>query len=170
MAAGKATQDVILAAVVERLHTQIDELTEDTCILTEDPYPSHSPPGDVFVTVSIGDGNFDEGMFAAGGVEQVFERSAIVVTVFSRVSTDRKDEATGVLLDPERGMLSVWKRKVLQAILKDNWDPVDGNTGLELTRNMFAPLSAGAPQRVEDDGISYSMMSLVFSMDYDWNL
>jgi len=163
-----ATEEQILESIVERLRDKIDEWSGDSVMLTDHPQPLKVPPSDTFCTVSAGDGTFPPEMFQGGGDLTCTEVCNIIVAPYSQHDLDSIDSLEHALLKAERGVLSRYKRQILKMLLKD-WEPT--YNGNELLRSMMRPAYSTKPEVLTvPGGMSFVTISLVFEVEFDWEL
>lgn len=169
-----ANQATILERIVARLISQIEVLQPETCFVSDLPTPIVWPPSsDLFVTVSPGEGEYDQGMFAAAGEQQVCERGSFIVAVFKSQQADSISAAQTVMLQPGEGSLAYWKLAILQALLKDAWEP-SNNVG-PLLRDALYPIRASKPEEIrqwgdDESGPRWSRMMMAFGITWDWDI
>lgn len=159
------TQDIILARIVARLRDQLN-LPDHRCYETLEPLVDPKIPkgGDCFLTVSPGDGRFDEGMQAGGGAEQLMEQSSVTVTIYAKIALDPADRATQILHKVSRGMFPL-KRDVLAALVGHDLADADGNY---LLRSQLYAIQSWRPRYNQTAKIA--MTAVAFGVDYDWDL
>lgn len=156
------TPAAILPWIIERLRAAL-RLSASQCFLAADHLsPPTAPPGDVFLTVSPGSGQFHLPEAAPGHLQ---ERWTFRVRIYCRVLLDRADHDESRLLDATRGLLT-WKQKVLAAL-----------TGLDNPqwnlRGWIAPVAATEPQWLQggrNGELNYLSLAIDFQADFDWDL
>jgi hypothetical protein len=168
------TQDLVLDQVVDRLRNKIARYTKSNCFLCDQPVPQSFPSGDICCTVSVGDGSFDEGMFDAGGYEQLSERFHLIITPYVSVLRDNPPHFELAMQASDRGLIRVYKPKILRAMLVEQagesfvaWEPTDGE-GRPILRNQLRPVRAQMP-RPTDDGQRLGMQ-ITFEAMFDWHI
>lgn len=167
MAWAKTDQGAVLLAIRDRL---IDQLAPDfnnsTCYLSMKPVPPVTPSSvhNIFCTIAPDNGTFNEGVFEGAGEDHVEEDGGVIISVFSRIKTDRVEHATEALTNATRGLLSVWKKRVLKAISGQNLQDADGN---EIFDNLPMPRISNIPNLADDELVGFS---LSFDTDFDWDL
>lgn len=159
------TQSLVLQRAVARLREALD-LPEARCYETLEPLVDPEIPkgGDYFLTVSPGDGHFDEGMQDGGGRGQLMERSSFTVTAYTKIRLDRGDHATHLLQKVHRGVLHL-KRKILAALVMEDLADEDGRP---ILRHPLYALQAWRPRYNHQTGIA--MIAVGFGTDFDWDL
>jgi len=159
------TQSLVLQRVVARLREALD-LPEGRCYETLEPLADPEIPkgGDFFVTVSPGEGQFDEGMQDGGGRAQLMERSSVTVTAYTKIRLDRSDHATHLLQKIHRGVLPL-KHKLLAVLAGEDLTDEAGN---RLLRHPLYALQAWRPRYNRESGIA--MIAVAFGTDFDWDL
>lgn len=154
----------ILDAVVARLINQIDRLNDKTCFPTmDDKEPPYKPADEVFVAVCPTGGTFPEEFTDGGGAHQCTEYSGVIVTIWSRIHTDRAGRDREALANFTRGLFRL-KKLILKALCSHDLT----FNGDWILRNMIAPKISGPPDRVGEEGLS--KIPINFSTDFDWNL
>jgi len=162
-------QTTVLEAIIARLQDQL-QLSDSHCYETISPLePGPAPPGgDFFVTVSIGDGVFDEGMQDAGGAEQLNEECEVTVTGYSMCKLDRVGHDHKLMHDELRGLLKVVKLKILKALVGvDLQDEADDEDNYFL-RDMIRVRRSTRPDHDPKKGIGW--ISITFVASWDWDL
>lgn len=159
------TQAMILSRIVARLRDVL-ELPEHRCYETLEPLVDPPIPkgGDYFLTVSPGDGRFDEGMQVGGGAAQLMEMSSVTVTAYARIALDPADRATQILQKVNRGMLPL-KQAILVALVGHDLADEEDNT---LLRAQLYAVQAWRPRYMPDSKIA--MIAVGFGTDFDWDL
>lgn len=172
----RATQKDILIAFRDRLVEACPGCTDLTCFISDQPIPASIPGGGSCVTVSIGDGVFDQQLFIGGGASTLCEESQIIVTVMSQVVLDRIPQAERALVDDDRGLLSSWKRGILRALLLADpelgneskpWEPAKGDR--PLCRDQIRPNTASAPADLPGK-LGWIGFQIPFAVSFDWDL
>jgi len=174
---GYARQEDILAAFRDRLRVACEECDEMTCFISDQPIPVSIPAGGGHcLTVSIGNGSFDQSLFAGGGHAALNEDSEIIVTIMIRISLDRVPQAERALISLDRGIISRWKRDVLKALLLSDpnlgaasqpWEPLIGDK--PLCREQIRPVTATSPADVPGHQ-GWVGMQIAFAVSFDWEL
>lgn len=151
-------------------------LGEGNCFITEEPIPpdSYFPTGNLAVTVCLGDGQFDEGMYDGGGANQLCEFGTLIVTAFARNKIDQPPRAKNALLNESRGLLAKLKPAILQAILVDDpaarilapWHPL--KNGSPFLRGAIMPRASAGPRQL--GGLDWLGLTLTFGVEFDWDL
>lgn len=158
-------QGDILAAIRDKLITDIADFNDSTCFLTLKPVPPLiGSAGNLFCTVCPDNSSFNEGVFEGAGEAFLEENGGAIVSVFSRIRLDRNQRATEALTNAARGLLNVYKKAVLKALAGQQLTDADGN---EILDNLLMPSGFTTPQLAEEDVIGFS---LHFHTDFDWNL
>jgi len=161
---GDITQSDVVKSLVTRLRDQLS-LNERQCYRTIHPLTkARTPPGDWWVTVSAGEGYFDAPLFEGGGRNQLSEDLQVTVTGYSRVRLDSTGHDEQLLDELERGLFHI-KRRLLDAVAGIDLLDADGNPFL---REFLVPRSATRPEYDEAEYTGW--ISIVFSMQYDWEL
>lgn len=159
----------VLDAIVDRLRSQLPDVTESTCFLTAEP-PDEVPPNvrsDWFVTVSPGSGLFNDSDFAGGGVQATYEETEVVVGLYSKVKLDRVGHDESALMLAGRGLLAL-KHEVLKALC--GFRPAD-DSAREVVGDEVAPRRADVPRTMWSSGRpSGARLLLTFAVNFDWNL
>jgi len=159
------TPDVILTRIVARLRAVL-ELPAHLCYETLEPLvdPPIIKGGDYLLTVSPGNGRFDEGMQIGGGAEQLMEQTSVVVTAYAKIALDPGDKATQILHAVNRGMLPI-KKLILAALVGHDLEDADGN---QLLRQFLYALQSFKPQYNLESKIA--MIAVGCGVDFDWDL
>lgn len=165
MARIDSTQDAILTAVVARLR-EILQLGEALCYETLEPLTDPPIPkgGEYFLTVSPGDGTFDEALQAGGGRFQVTELGSVTVTAYAKIRLDPGDRATEILHTVGRGMAHI-KAAILDALVGHDLEDAAGDL---LLRHPLYAMRSWRPQYNPDTGIA--RVAVGFGVDFDWDL
>lgn len=158
------TQDVILTRIVARLRSYLG-LPEHRCYETLEPLVDPPVPkgGDYFLTVSPGDGTFDEEMQVGGGQDQLTELSSVTVTGYAKIALDPGDQATQILHKVSRGMLPI-KQGILSALAAHDLLDSSGN---QILRSYMHALRSWRPRYDPDSKIA--MIAVSFGTDFDWD-
>lgn len=171
-----ATQADILIAFRDRLITDCPGLTDLSCFISDQPIPNSIPGGGYCVTVSMGDGTFDQQLFLGAGAVTLCEESQIIVTVLSQIVLDRIPQAEKAMLDEDRGLVANWKRNILRTLLLNDpsagpeskpWEPAKGDK--PLCRNFPRPTHASSPGDVPGKA-GWIGCQITFAVDFDWDL
>lgn len=162
MARVNVTQEVVLTAVVDRLVAQL-AINANRCYVSTQPLSTIPPGGDYFVTVSLGDGQFDAEIQEQHAV-QLQEQTEVIITVLTRMHLDRADRDIYLLTDDTRGLLTI-KRLILKALV--GHDLVEG-AGDTFLRRLVAVKYAEKPQYDPEKMVGW--LSIHFAVDFDWDL
>lgn len=159
-------QTTVLEALISRLKDRL-QLSDSHCYETVNPLdPGPAPPGgDFFVTVSTGDGSFDEDMQIGGGEDQLREECEVTVTGYSRIKLDRTGHDKKLLHDEIRGLLKAIKGKILKALVGQDLQDDDDNYFL---RDHIRARRSSQPDHDREKGIGW--ISLTFVVSWDWDL
>jgi hypothetical protein len=165
MARADTTQADILDAIVRRLIDQIDPLTEKTCFIGILPDGAPYRPADnLFVVVSPTGGQFPAEFVDGGGSQQLTENSGVLVTIFSRLMSQRQERDREGLASETRGLLTL-KRQILRALTAHDleWG------GQKILRSLLVPSesSPADPAREVDNLVQ---LSIRFEVSFDWDL
>lgn len=173
----RTDQVTILTSIVDRLIDQIEELTVETCWLSDQPIPISLPQGRFAVTVSVGAGRFPNEFFAGGGVDTLTEDGQIIICPLIVNTGDRPrrkwKKITGNDALGETGNASpsilYFKQEILKALLADNdWEPNNGTA--PILRDMISPISCDDPRDVPIGETIATAMKIRFSTVFDWDL
>lgn len=159
----------VLSAVVAKIQATVPLLgNESTCFISDTPEASAEVQDNLFATVSMGSGQFDQGIMDGAGNMGVAELSTVMVTVFSRIEVDQIEHFSRGLTDPERGLLTL-KQQILKALAGKNLDGgLFNGFGSLLLMEHLGPRQAIHPgSRNRDDMASFS---LAFDAKFSWNL
>lgn len=170
---GRTTQDKILQSIVDRLIAEIDELTSDSCWLSDQAIPISMPAGRFAVTVSPGAGNFPQEFFSGGGAQTLTEECQVVITPLVVSPSDRPRRKWRKITGGETGnefpSLLYFKHAILKAVLADpEWEPRDGD--IPLLRDMLSPVSCSDARDVSVGETLASAMQIRFATVFDWDL
>jgi hypothetical protein len=159
------TQDIVLTRIVARLQGALG-LPEHRCYETLEPLVDPPIPkgGYYFLTVSPGDGRYDEGMQVGGGAEQLMEMASVTVTAYALIALDPGDTATEILHKVNRGMLPI-KKAILDALVGHDLTDSGGNY---LLRQQIYAIQAWRPRYNKDTKIA--MIAVGFGTDFDWDI
>ena len=170
-----ANQDRILTQVVERLRDQIDQYGDANCFITDQEVPSSWPSGTLCCTVCLGDAVYPEQFFSGGGHAQVGKQTHLKVSPWLRSNLDRNPDFEATLIGGEDGLVSVFERRILKALLcheKDGrtvaWEP-SGPEGQALLANQISPVSSTAP-RPAGENDEFVGMTIRFELLFLWDL
>ena len=171
----RATQADILIAFRDRLRMACPGCTDLSCFISDQPMPAFIPAGGHCVTISIGDGIFDQKLFTGGGSSTLNEDSQVVITVMHQIVIDRIPQAEAVLTDECRGLLAFWKFQVLRTLLLADpdeadskpWEPAIGDK--PLCREHIRPVHTSAPGEVPGKPSWYGF-NITFAVSFDWDL
>lgn len=159
----------VLNAVVSKLRSNIQILgTETTCFISDTPEPSIECQDNLYATVSVGNGQFDQGLMDGGGNLQVVELMTLQVTVFSMIKLDRLEHFSSGMTNPRRGLL-VLKQQILMALAGKNLDggTYNGNSSLLLLESLGPSRSVHPMSKGVNEKASFS---LAFDAKFSWNL
>lgn len=164
------TQDKVIEAVVFHLRRDF-ELSDRQCFMTIDPQNPVVPiGGDYWLTVSPGDGQYDDELMAAMIVEQCVEHSIVSVFAYTRIQLDSTDHEALLLTEATRGLLTL-KKRILRSMSGIDLK-YDGD---EFVRELLTATYAHAPSRgvIEQNdgpGLTIGMIGLDFRTVFDWDL
>lgn len=159
-------QGDILDAIVLRLRSQLD-LGEKNCYEAgENPEIAIPTGGDFWLVVEQGGGHFNE--IEDQHLHQCCESSDVIVTIYSRIKTDRTNSDANLLKDEKRGLLKI-KNRVLRALVGHALILVDDTAPL---RNPIYAKNAGAPGggTLANSQIKLGKLALTFGVDFDHDL
>lgn len=168
---GRTDQSLILRSIRDRLIEEIDEVSEETCWVSDQPVPVSMPAGRIAITVSMGPGRFPSEFFAGGGSDTLTEDGSIIVCILSVRADDRPRRAWRKIAGTESDTPSLLrlKRDVLAALLGSrDWEPHSGDK--PLLRDMLSPLSATEPRDVPVGETVAGAVKVTFSTVFDWQL
>lgn len=156
-----ATKAEVLAAVMRFYKTQFG-LPDNAIFPTVEPLnpPAIPPGGDLFFSVSLGDGSFP---FEEQDDEQVREDTDFIVTGYTRMQLDRANRDESFLLDPKRGALAMQAKLLLivgQELTRE------GGAGL-LASRVYAKRSH-RPNYDAQKGIGWT--GITFGVEFDWKI
>lgn len=169
------TEEDLLLAVQDRLRDKVQGLNEANCFVCDVEIPEGDLMqfSDLVCTVCAGNARFPQGFFAGGGTEQLNQQFDIAVTLLRRSKLDRPHEVRAAWFDKSRGLISVYKRQILTALLIDRssgttkpWEPMSG--GNYMLRDQLSPSACTGPRQV--NGIDFAGFTLTFSASFDWRL
>src|SRR5690348_9290636 len=108
MAAGESTEgdlgDVLLA-IVARLIDRVKGCNEATCFLAIDPDSLPTNPGTHVVVVSSASGEFVEGMYDGGALNQLTANGGIIVKISLPTMTDQSGRDAVALTSESLGLI-----------------------------------------------------------------
>jgi hypothetical protein len=172
----RSTQPDILVAFRDRLISAVPGCTDLTCFISDQPIPAMIPGGGSCVTVSIGEGVFDQQLFTGGGAATLCEEFQVVITAMTQVVLDRIPQAERALLEDDRGLLVKWKVALLRALLLEDytlgldskpWEPAIDDQ--PLCRELIRPVHSSAPGDIPNKP-GWIGFQLTFSTSFDWDL
>lgn len=195
MARVDITEAEVMEIVVDYLRTTLD-LNERQCYETVSPLtPPLAPLSEWWLSVSPGEGNFDEAMQSGGGRHQVTEEWQLLVTGYTRIRLDSTDRDMQVLREANRGLLQI-KRRILWAMAQIDlhkpyveepivgWDEMTpeekiiaareaargrrANIGDTFQRKFLVVRHAGKPDYDEKNQVGW--LTVFFEMSHDWDL
>ena len=157
-------------------------LTERNCYLSLDPPGQLSaiPGGEVWVTLTPGEGVFVDGEQATGtdtdgnAVSNVTEELSVTVTIYTRIRLDEAGHDEILILDTDRGLYDL-KRRVLHAMISRDLQlpsEVEGE-GSPFLRVLTRVVHASAPTVTvhrNDATLTVGFMTLSFALTFDWDL
>ncbi len=170
MPRSNAQQTEVLKAIVDHYRTTLS-LDNARAFLSIESVSARIPrSGDWWLTISPGEGNFDQEMIAAGVVEQCTEDSRFIVSGHLRQFLDPTDEDAELLVGNTESLLNL-KRTILKTICGVDL-LVGGNT---FSRELISPLSVRAPILYEpidqeEGGLQIAVISVTFGLSFDWDL
>ena len=164
----RTTEQNVLRAIRDRLRDKVEAYNDQNCVLLEQPIPEEIPGGQEFCTVSPGGGSYPPEMFTGGTIKVMTEDSQVIVTPLVRHMRDRTRRAEQALLSDEDG-LTVRKHQILEALLGEDWEPVDV-LGDYILKEQLAPRSAQAPGDIQVGKCKMVGMSLTFFAPFDWDI
>lgn len=171
----QSTHEEVMIAIRNRLRAAVPGLNDRTCFLSDQPVPAAFHGGGYCVTISPGPGTFPPEYQSGGGWTTLTEEATIIVTPMIQINLDRVPQAERALLAGDRGLLSLWKYRILRVLMKADpdsttskqWEPAIGDR--PLLRNSLLVVSASAPADIPDrDG--WIGMQIVFRATWDWDL
>lgn len=166
---GATTQDLIIAAFVERLRGAISQYTDQNCFASDDPVPLSHAGGDEFCTVSFGDGSFPSEFFEGGGNETLVESGSVIISPSIKLSGDRKGRKSRRLYEDNEGKSLInRKRQILVALFGGTWEPRSGRQ--PLLRDMPSPRRATAPGEIIVGEAKYTQSRIIVDTVFDWDL
>jgi hypothetical protein len=162
-------QASVLQSVVNVLQATITAFdTEQTCFLSDVPWPGLETNDNLFCTVCPANGSFDGELVVGGGPVGIEEHSVVQVTVWSRLSTDRYERAKYALLDANRGLLPL-KKAILKSLAGQQlYADYPTNSVPLLTTYLTPTRSMHVPIRESQD--DYASFSLAFNAPFYWDL
>jgi len=170
------TLDSLLTAIEKRLQDKL-ALDQARCFISDAIIPPELLD-EFCVTISFGDGKFDEALFEGGGHLTLAERCSIYVGIFRTYRVDRNDQSRLAMISKEKGLFARDKRSVLRALLVDDpsdtptapWQPVYNNQ--QILRDDLLPVSCTRPQPAgpADGDPDHLYIVLTFSAYFDWSL
>jgi hypothetical protein len=160
------TKTEIAQAIVDRLVDQVAEFNRTTLFLSIAPDPDDLPSiqHNLFGTVAVSAGNFDEAVFVGGGQNTVFYNGSIAVTIFSKIQTGRPGVSTDLVSDRARGLWEI-ERKVLRALAGHAIQNPDGDP---IGTEYLQPLSDSDARR--EDVTKTGDLQVVFALAFEWDL
>ena len=162
------TQEEVLLSCVDRIRAEIPQFdNEQTCFVSDTPWPMIETETDTFCTVSPATASFDDAMEEGAGGYGIVEQSILQVSVFLRISTDRIDRTINELTEASHGLL-VLKRAVLRALAGRNLYRRDDPT-IPLLHDHLKPRQAmHPPSKSHDD--DFTSFSISFLAPFCWDL
>jgi hypothetical protein len=163
MARDKGDLGDILTSVVDRLRSEVPGCNEATCYLALNPDAIGNSPGDHIFVVAPMSGQFDEGMWDGGGLEQLTANGGIIVKIHCPILLDDHTKEAALLTDEK---LSIIRKanKVIGVLCDPEWSPTKDNN--ELTRN---PLSPSGYTIDRDSFGRVGGIELSFRCVFDWD-
>ena len=196
MARVDITEAEVMEIVIDHLRTTL-ELNERECYETVSPLtPPLTPLSEWWLSVSPGEGNYDEAMQSGGGRNQVTEEWQLLVTGYTRIRLDSTDRDMQLLREANRGLLQI-KRRILDTMAQVDlrkpfpntsiagWDDMTtaekiiaareaargrlANTlGDTFQRKYLVVRHAGKPEYDEKNQVGWQ--TVFFEMSHDWDL
>lgn len=172
----RTTQADILVAFRDRLRAACPGCNDLTCFICDQPIPQSIPGAGTCVTISMGDGTFDQQLFLGAGAATLNEETQIIISVLTQIVLDRIPQAERALLDTSRGLVAQWKYQILRTILLADpddgaaskpWEPASGDK--PLLRDQIRPIVATAPADVPGKP-GWIGAQINFAISFDWEL
>lgn len=166
------TQKQVLETVRSVLIAELNDtrLTEKSVFMTLEPNPEVSERDDIFITISPGDGQFEQDGLEGAGQDLCIENGSVILAVYTRQQLDKLGEHERILLGENNGhkarsILDI-KRRLLQ-IFTDRMLH-DGNEDNPILVNRMQPVHATKPQAIPQ--LRRADLGLIFTTDFAWDL
>jgi hypothetical protein len=162
----QSNQTEVLEAIRVRLSCFLS-LPDEAVYHTYSPneFPVIPRPGHYALSVSFGQGGFNEQLQFGGGQGQLVEDLIISVTGYTIIQTDRADRSKMLMTDPNRGLISVIKKNILGALT--DYDPQD-SIGDHILVSHVTILSSSGLSYDKDTG--QSMIRVNCRVPFSWDL
>lgn len=160
---------VLRAALIDGLDDP--QFTDKTVFYSMDPHPRANVRENVFITLSPGEGSFDQEILTGAGQEDCRESSSVIMSVFSQQRTDQIGRADDTFLglednDKSRSLFDLKRRLLKLFVNRMLYDPVDEK---RLLTEPMQPHHASHPTLIDPEG-RRPTFSLIFSLDFAWDL
>lgn len=168
-----ATQMEVLQTIRDRLIAAVPAYTPANCFILDQPIPLELPIGREACTITPGNGQFVESMFAGSGFNTLTENATTVVTPLVRQVRDKVRTADRALLSQEDGLLQR-KWEILRALLEDDFDlsiyQATTKNYRWLLREQLSVRYADPPGFTQVGKYQMMGMSMTFNTPFDWGL
>ena len=168
-----ATQMEVLQAIRERLIAQVPAYTPANCFILDQPIPEELPIGREACTITPGNGQFVESMFAGSGFNTLTENATTIITPMVRQVRDKVRTSDRALLDLSDGLLQR-KWEILRCLLEGDFDlSIYQETTKNyrwLLREQLSIRFADPPGFTQVGKYKMMGMSMTFNTPFDWGL
>lgn len=159
-------QVTVLEGIVKQITQNVTALgSYVNCFVSDDPEPSEEIQDNLFCTVTVYGGAFDDAPFVGGGPYGVNEASRFLVTIWSRIETDMQERSYNAATDADRGLL-VLKKQVLKALAGQQLYDAQGNP---ILLEAIRPIQSLNPPGRSASG-DFSSLGIVFEAQFSWDL
>ncbi len=170
-----ARVDANPADVFEALRLRIKtvlSLTDSQCYMRTDPTDAPNFPigGDYWVSISVGEGRFDDALFEGGGRNQCTVYFDCITTIFTRIQLDQTDHDEILMFNASRGLYRVLSN--LLSSLAEHDLEVGGNNVLRepLPPTGIGYPTKGSPPGYEGEHPNLAWLSVNWRIGFDWLL
>lgn len=169
----RATPRQILDSFLDRIQ-QVSEFRSGIAFISDQPIPISMPLGKLAISVSWAEGQFDQGLFESGGIEQLATESQVVIGVFVSNNRERPGRSNSPILDD--GGIVARVEQLLKILLvadpskgrrSQQWEPT--RNGVPLLRSCPRPAGFSQPSDVPGH-IGWLGVLLRFTVEFDWEL
>lgn len=160
---GQGTLEEILQACVDRIIDQVPLATAANCYLCLDPDSVPPSSGEFIFAVAPLSGQFEEGMWDGGGLDQATVDSGLIVKIHSPLQLDEPQRDREFLLSNTHSVLKQ-HRLVIKALCDPTWSPMRGED--EIIRDPIIPGAWSITRRDRGLGAIEQEFRLNFDMDF----
>jgi hypothetical protein len=158
MARINTTPAIIVGAIIDRLVSQVAEATEHTCYESHPGHRFQVNARDVFITIWLDGGQFDQAELDGG---MVVITANVTATIHSAILRDETGRDAEFLRDAAHGVLIIGHKIVKALTLYDLLSGTD-----EILREPMRPVQVSTPEHLESQP---GVWDLTFEVKFDWS-